>query len=69
VIAFTSFVCMDPLWLGGIGGKKGTPIVGWQVLVRSHRLESGNWMECAQDNLFGAFTSGYGTHVYICIEW
>jgi hypothetical protein len=29
------FVCVDPLWLGGLRGKKSTPSVGWEVPVKS----------------------------------
>jgi hypothetical protein len=69
VLAFSGIVCVAPLWLGGLRGKKSTPSVGWEVPVRSHRLASGSWMERVWDNDFRAFTFGYGMHVYICIEW
>jgi hypothetical protein len=69
VLELSSIVCMDPLRLGGLGGKKSTPSVGSEVPVRPHQLASGSWLECARDNDFRAFTFGYGTHVYICIEW
>jgi hypothetical protein len=42
---FLWFVCMAPLWLRGIRGKKSTPSVGWDVPVRSQRLANRNWME------------------------
>jgi len=45
-LAFSGIVCMAPLWLGGLKGKKSTPSIGWEVLVVSHRLASGNCMEC-----------------------
>jgi hypothetical protein len=45
VLAFSGIVCVAPLWLGGLRGKKSTPSVGWEVPVRSHRLASGSWME------------------------
>jgi hypothetical protein len=31
-------VCVAPLWLGGLRGKKSTPSVGWEVPVKSLRL-------------------------------
>jgi hypothetical protein len=34
-------VCMAPLWLGGLRGKKSTPSIGWEVSVKSPWLESG----------------------------
>jgi hypothetical protein len=30
------FLCLAPLWLGGIRGKKSTPSIGWEVLVKLH---------------------------------
>jgi hypothetical protein len=45
VLAFSGIVCMAPLWLGGLRGKKSTPSVGWEVPVRSHRLASRSWTE------------------------
>jgi hypothetical protein len=41
-IFFSSFVCVAPLRLRGIRGKKSTPNVGWEVPVRSQRLASGS---------------------------
>jgi hypothetical protein len=29
------FLCLAPLWLGGIRGKKSNPSIGWEVLVKS----------------------------------
>jgi hypothetical protein len=69
VLAFFRIVCVDPLRLGGLRGNKSTPSVGWEVPVRSHRLESGRWMEHAWDDDFKDFTFGYSTHVYIFIDW
>jgi hypothetical protein len=34
------FVCVAPLRLGGLRGKKSTPIVGWEVPVNSQELAS-----------------------------
>jgi hypothetical protein len=68
VIAFSGIICVAPLRLGWLRGKKITPRVSWEVSVRSHRLASESWTESARDNDFQAFTFGYGTHVYICIE-
>jgi hypothetical protein len=45
VLAFSGIVCMAPLRLGGLRGKKSTPSIGWEVPVRSHRSASGIWME------------------------
>jgi hypothetical protein len=36
---------MAPLWLGGLSGEKSTPSIGWEVLVKSHRLERGRCMK------------------------
>ena len=38
-------VCVAPLWLKGLRGKKSTPSIGWEVPVRSRRLASGSCME------------------------
>jgi hypothetical protein len=65
VLVFSGIICVAPLRLGWLRGKKITPRVSWEVSVRSHRLASGSWKESAQDNDFQAF---YGTYVYICIE-
>jgi hypothetical protein len=45
VLAFSGIVCVAPLRLGGLRGKKSTPSIGWEVLVRSHWSTSGIWME------------------------
>jgi hypothetical protein len=45
VLELSGIVCMDPLHLGGLKGKKSTPSIGWDVLVRSHRLSRRIWME------------------------
>jgi hypothetical protein len=37
-LVFLWFVCVAPLWLGGLGGKKSTPSIGWEVPVRSQLL-------------------------------
>jgi hypothetical protein len=41
-------VCVAPLRLGGLRGKKSTPSIGWEVLVRSRRLAIGSCMEHGQ---------------------
>jgi hypothetical protein len=69
VLEFSSIVCVAPLQLGGLKGKKSTPSIGWEVPVRPYRLESESWTECVWDNDFRAFTFDYSTHVYISIEW
>jgi hypothetical protein len=28
-------LCLAPLWLGGLRGKKSTPSIGWEVPVKS----------------------------------
>jgi hypothetical protein len=50
VLAFSGIVCVAPLWLGGLRGKKSTPSIGWEVPVRSQRLASSTWMEREQDS-------------------
>jgi hypothetical protein len=69
VVGFSGIVCVASFHLGGIRGKKITPSVGWEVLLRSHRSASGSWTKRARENEFRAFAFGYGTVVYICIEW
>jgi hypothetical protein len=34
----TDFLCVTPLRLGGLRGKKSTPSIGWEVSVKSFRL-------------------------------
>jgi hypothetical protein len=58
VLAFSGIVCMVPLWLGGLRGKKSTPSVGWELPVSLHRLESGSYTERAWGNNFRAFAFG-----------
>jgi hypothetical protein len=60
VLEFYGIVCMAPLQLGGIKGKKSTPSIGWEVPVRSHRLASRSWMERGRENDFGSSAYGYG---------
>jgi hypothetical protein len=43
-------VCVAPLQLGGLRGKKSTPSVGWEVPVKSHRSTSGSCMERGDNN-------------------
>jgi hypothetical protein len=38
-------VCVAPLRLGGLRGKKSTPSIGWEVPVRSRRSTSGSCTE------------------------
>jgi hypothetical protein len=40
-------VCTAPLRLGGLRGKKSTPSIGWEVLVKSRRSASGSCTERA----------------------
>jgi hypothetical protein len=40
-----SSVCMAPLRLVGLRGKKSTPSIGWEVPVKSQRLASGRSKE------------------------
>jgi hypothetical protein len=53
-------VCVAPLWLGGLRGKKSTPSIGWEVPVKSHRSASGSCTERAGQQL-RAGDLGYGT--------
>jgi hypothetical protein len=39
-LAFLWFVCVAPLRLGGLRGKKSTPSVGWEIPVKSSWLAS-----------------------------
>jgi hypothetical protein len=39
---FLWFVCVAPLRLGGLRGKKSTPSIGWEVPVRSQQLARGS---------------------------
>ena len=41
-------MCVVPLRLGGFRGKKSTPSVGWEVLVRSQGSTSESGMERAE---------------------
>jgi hypothetical protein len=46
-------VCVAPLRLGGIRGKKRTPSVGWEVPVKSPWLASGELDGAqARENIF-----------------
>ena len=44
-------VCMAPLQLGGLRGKKSTPNIGWEVLVKSRRSTSESFTERAGHHL------------------
>jgi hypothetical protein len=57
-------VCVAPFRLGGLRGKKSTPSIGWEVLVKSHRSTSGSSMERARQRL-RADDLGYDTHALI----
>jgi hypothetical protein len=50
VLSFSGIVCVSPLQLGGLRGRKSTPRIGWEVPVRSHWLESGSWTKHVWDN-------------------
>jgi hypothetical protein len=39
---FWLWLCMAPLWIKGIRGKKSTPSVGWEVSVKYSWLEGGD---------------------------
>jgi hypothetical protein len=32
---FVGFLCVAPLWLGGLRGEKSTPRIGWEVPMKS----------------------------------
>ena len=44
-------VCVSPLRLGGLRGKKSTPSVGWEVPMKSDRLTRGSCTECVGHQL------------------
>jgi hypothetical protein len=59
----SGFVYMDPLWLGGIKGKKSTASVAWEVLVKSQRLarlRSG--VATPRNNIFDFDVCCYGSY-------
>jgi hypothetical protein len=58
----SGFVCVAPLRLGGLRGKKSTPSVGWEVPVKSQRLASGRseGTSVSKDHLQAIFIVGYG---------
>jgi hypothetical protein len=58
VLEFYGIVCVAPLQLEGLMGKKSTPSIGWEVPVRSHQLERGRWIDNARENDFREFTFG-----------
>jgi hypothetical protein len=58
---FSGFVCVAPLRLEGLRGKKSTPSVGWEVPVRSSRLASGELEGVRSwENNFEIQLTGYG---------
>jgi hypothetical protein len=57
-------VCVAPLRLGGLRGKKSTPSIGWEVPVKSHRSTSESCMERVGQRL-RVDDWGYGTHALI----
>jgi hypothetical protein len=57
---FSLCVCMAPLRLGGVRGKKSTHSIGWKVPVKSRWLASGRQEEVKAYKInFGFFTFGY----------
>ena len=46
-LLFVGFLCVAPLRLGGLRGKKSTPSVGWEVPVNSHQSINESFMEHA----------------------
>jgi hypothetical protein len=63
VLSFAGIVCMDHLRLVGLKGKKITPIVGWEVTVRSHR--STRWSSTERE--CGTFTFGSSHLATVCM--
>jgi hypothetical protein len=60
-LAFSGIVCVAPLRLGGLRGKKSTPSIGWEVPVRSSRSASERQEGAqARNNNLRLFISGYG---------
>jgi hypothetical protein len=57
---FYGLVCVAPLRLRGLKGKKSTHNVGWEVPVKSHRLTRKSSTERAGQQL-RASDLGYGT--------
>ena len=62
---FSGFVCVAPLWLEGLRGKKSTPSNGWDVPVKSRRSVSGSFME--RTDVAQSGQSGNGTLSSFCI--
>jgi hypothetical protein len=58
-------VCVAPLRLGGLRGKKSTPSVGWEVSVKSHRLESGSCSECMGRHSEWAIKQWYVLFIFV----
>jgi hypothetical protein len=52
-------VCVAPLWLGGLRGKKSTPSIGWEVPVKSQQSTSSSRTERVDVTQSGR--SGNGT--------
>jgi hypothetical protein len=50
VLVVLWFSVCGPFAVRGLRGKKSTPSVEWEVLVKSHRSASENWTEWARDN-------------------
>jgi hypothetical protein len=62
VLAFSGIVCVAPLQLGGLRGKKSTPSVGWEVPVRSHRWKAGDGWSAS-----GTTTSEHSHLAKVCL--
>jgi hypothetical protein len=58
-------VCVAPLWLGGLRGKKSTPSIGWEVPVKSYRSASRSCTEHVDVTQSGR--SGNGMLSSFCI--
>jgi hypothetical protein len=62
-LCYAEILCVSgPFVARGMRGKKSTPSVGWEVLVKSQRLESGRseGMPVVEDHLQAIFVVGYG---------
>jgi hypothetical protein len=65
VLTFSSIVCVAPLWLGGLRGRKSTPSIGWKVPVRSHGSASWSWTKRERETITSG--SSHLAMVRMCI--
>jgi hypothetical protein len=58
-------VCVAPLRLGGLRGKKSTPSIGWEVPVKSRWSASGSCTKCVGRHSEWAIRQWYT--LFICV--